>query len=131
MITETAARFYVVRDADLAKLRDLHRRRDEQAHIAGVALLGAMQREAEIITNLADRPDERNQRLGALRYEFLTASKQCERLIHASCTDEAELGETVLRGLGLNLDREELRIDISNGLVLILRDGSWVPRERG
>ena len=131
MTTETAERFYVIGDSVLTKLRDLHRRRDEQASIAGGALLATMQRETEIITNLADRPDERNQRLGALRYEFLMESRKCERLIRASVTDEAELGESALRFVGLNPDREELRIDVSNGLVLALRDGAWVPRERG
>lgn len=123
-------RFYVASEETLKKLRDLHRRRDEQAYILGCAQLEAMKREAELITDFADKPHERNLRLGVLRFEYLTASKQCERLVKVSQTDEKHLGEQALRSLGLNPDKEELRIDIHSGMVLVLKAGNWEPRLR-
>lgn len=113
----------------LARLRELHRRRDEQAFIAGTALLGCERRKQGILREFAGDEAVRNQRLGSVYYELLKVTEDCLRQVESLCVQEAEAGPRALREAGLDPDREELRIDMTTGSVLVLRAGAWLLRE--
>lgn len=120
---------FVVPDDMLAKFRDLQRRRNEQAFIAGQALLEHEQRRKEILVRFHN-VKERNERLGALHYEFRSITDNCLRLVEASGRDEAALGEQAICALGLDFNSGTFRIDIDNGAVLRLADSKWSPALR-
>ena len=126
----TPENLFVVSDSTLGSLRDLRRRRDEQAFIAGLALLEHEERKEQIYVEFAGQEVERNTRLGALYHDLQERTKQCWRLVRASKGDEIAIAVPALRSLGLNPGKEELRIDFNNGVVMRLEAGAWVPRVR-
>ena len=119
---------YVISDEALGRLRDLHRRRDEQAFIAGCALLEAEERKLDLMEHCTDS-QERATRLGALLVALSEATEECFRKVRTSKLDEQALGEGLFALFGLN-PKEELTIDINNGAVLVLTTGAWVPKLR-
>lgn len=114
----------------LAQLRELHRRRDEQAFIAGTALLGHEKRKEAILREFAGDEAIRNLRLGSVYYELLRITEDCLHRVTALSARETELGPQILREVGLDPTREELRVDMTTGAVLVLRAGAWVLREK-
>jgi hypothetical protein len=125
----TPENLYVVPMETLTFLRALKTRRDEQAFIAGCAILEHEIRKEQIIEGKYS-PDERNSRLGALYYDLDLNLKQCLRLVRASETDQRALGEQALLALGLDPKADEYTIEPNSGAVLRLREGQWRPLER-
>lgn len=120
---------YVLDMVKLGVLRDLRRRRDEQAFIAGCALLEHEKKRAEIYKGTKIMA-LRNLRLGALYHELLEATGKCHRLVKASEYDEGALGTAWLQEMGIDPSSGEFRFDIDNGVVLRLENAEWLPLKR-
>ena len=63
-------------------------------------------------------------------YELLRITEDCLHRVTALSARETELGPQILREVGLDPTREELRVDMTTGAVLVLRAGAWVLREK-
>lgn len=126
---------YVVPHKACDELRLFQHRRDEQAFIYGQGGIEYALRESEIITAYAEgkiSEGERNVRLGALRSEWIKLERNVLNKVQMSITDQKSAGDRALQGLGLNPHKqdEDLRIDLTSGIVHKLSGGQWKPLER-
>lgn len=124
------ADIYVVSDAVLERLRDLLRRRDEQARIIGTAMIEFELRRAEIVAQFIDDPSAMHSRLGAIQFQFDEMKEAVMRLIRASKVDAEQIERVALQALGLDPRSGAMTIDLDNGAVCEMKGDKWTPMLR-
>lgn len=124
--------YFVVDDAYLKQLKLLLSMKNEAAQALGVNILDVLTQEKRLVAEIGSKDPTQDQllRLGALRHEGKKFEQFFLSKIEAFNRDQARVGDEALRATGLNADRDELTIDISNGLVLRLESGAWKPVKR-
>lgn len=120
--------FHCVSDDCLKNLRLILERKNDLARALGVTIFSIMEQELKILKAIDNPPSPESMlRLGALTHEGHNHKQFFFQRIEALHRDQARVGEAGLRELGLDPDKEELTIDMSNGVVSRLESGEWKP----
>lgn len=113
---------------DMARLKEIQTRQDYHAFSLGVLEWEFLKRRALLLDVATDgKPDL--EKLGALQWEQDTKQAFWYEKITTTETAQREVGEAALRNAGVDPNAGEFTI--SEGVVLVLKQGVWFPLERG